>query len=116
MRGPLRVALADDHYLAREGTRQLLELGGEVVVVGSVSTGSEPVELLASAPVDVAITDIRMPPDHHLEGIEAAHRIRERHPDVGVVVLSSHRDGAHAMELFRNGTAGLAYLLKGPGR
>jgi DNA-binding NarL/FixJ family response regulator len=109
---PLRVVLADDHYLVREGTRQLLELGGEVTVVGSVGSAEELVQLVGSELVDVAVTDIRMPPGHHLEGIEAAHRIRAAHPDVGVVVLSSHADGAYAMELFRNGTAGLAYLLK----
>ena len=58
------------------------------------------------------ITDIRMPPGHHMEGIEAAHRIRAEHPGVGVVVLSQHADEAYALELLKNGTDGLAYLLK----
>lgn len=58
------------------------------------------------------ITDIRMPPDHHLEGIEAAHRIRAARPDIGIVVLSQYGDALYAMELLRDGTDGLAYLLK----
>jgi DNA-binding NarL/FixJ family response regulator len=61
---------------------------------------------------NAVLTDIRMPPNHDTEGIEAAHRIRARHPDVGVVVLSQHADEAYAFELLRDGTAGLAYLLK----
>jgi DNA-binding NarL/FixJ family response regulator len=61
---------------------------------------------------DVVLTDIRMPPGHHLEGIEAAHEIRKRYPGTGVVVLSQHSDAAYALQLFRNGTEGLGYLLK----
>jgi len=109
---PLKVAVADDHYLVREGLRQLLELGGEVEVVAGVGTAVELLAAVRRERVDVVVTDIRMPPTHHLEGIEAAHRIRSEHPDVGVVVLSAHADAAYALELFREGTAGLAYLLK----
>jgi DNA-binding NarL/FixJ family response regulator len=109
---PLRVAVADDHYLVREGVRQLLELGGEVAVVVGVGTAVELLAALERTRVDVVLTDIRMPPDHHLEGIEAAHTIRARYPAVGVVVLSAHADAGYALELFREGTAGLAYLLK----
>jgi DNA-binding NarL/FixJ family response regulator len=109
---PLRVVVADDHLLVREGTRQLLEVGGEVEVVGSAGDAVDLVSLVDATEVDAVVTDIRMPPGHHTEGIEAAHRIRATHPDVGVVVLSGHADGAYAMELFRDGTAGLAYLLK----
>ena len=109
---PLRVAVADDHYLVREGVRQLLELGGEVQVVASVGTAVELLAAVDRIPVDVVVTDIRMPPGHHLEGIEAAHEIRARHPSTGVVVLSAHAEAAYALELFREGTAGLAYLLK----
>jgi DNA-binding NarL/FixJ family response regulator len=108
----MRVAIADDHYLVREGVRQLLELGGEVTVVASVGTAVELQAALRAESVDAVVTDIRMPPNHHTEGIEAAHAIRAAHPDVGVVVLSAHADPAYAMELFRDGTAGLAYLLK----
>ena len=112
MSAPLRVVVADDHYLVREGTRQLLELGGEVRVVGTAGTVPELLDLVATHEVDVVVTDIRMPPSHHLEGIEAAHAIRANHPHVGVVVLSGHANGSYAVELFKNGTAGLAYLLK----
>lgn len=62
--------------------------------------------------IDVVVTGIRLPPDHHTEGIDAAHRIRERHPRIGIVVLSQHADATYAIELLRNGTDGLAYLLK----
>lgn len=108
----LRVAVADDHYLVREGLRQLLELGGEIEVVAGVGTAVELLAAVRRERVDVVVTDIRMPPDHHLEGIEAAHTIRAEHPEVGVVVLSAHADAAYARELFREGTPGLAYLLK----
>lgn len=106
------MAVADDHYLVREGVRQLLELGGEVEVVIGVGSAVELLAALERKPVDVVLTDIRMPPGHHLEGIEAAHAIRARYPSVGVVVLSAHADASYARELFREGTAGLAYLLK----
>jgi DNA-binding NarL/FixJ family response regulator len=109
---PLRVAVADDHYLVREGLRQLLELGGEVEVVAGVGTAVELLAVVRRERPDVVVTDIRMPPDHHVEGIEAARTIRAEHPDVGVVVLSAHADAAYALELFRDGTVGLAYLLK----
>jgi DNA-binding NarL/FixJ family response regulator len=112
MSPPIRVILADDHYLVREGTRQLLELGGEVTVVAAAADAAELLAAVQRQPADVVVTDIRRPPGHHMEGIEAAHAIRADHPDVGVVVLSNHADDAYAIELFRDGTAGLAYLLK----
>ncbi|WP_435061036.1 LuxR C-terminal-related transcriptional regulator [Amycolatopsis thermoflava] len=61
---------------------------------------------------DAVLTDIRMPPGHHMEGIEAAHAIQAEHPGTGVAVLSQHTDESYAFALLRNGTAGLAYLLK----
>ena len=112
MSTPIRVILADDHYLVREGTRQLLELGGEVTVVAAAADAAELLAAVQRQPADVVVTDIRMPPGHHMEGIEAARAIRAEHPDIGVVVLSNHADDAYAIELFRDGTAGLAYLLK----
>lgn len=72
-------------------------------------------ELLATAEEsrpDVVVTDIRMPPTHHLEGIEAAHELRARYPKLGVVILSNHADYGYALELFKDGTQHLAYLLK----
>ncbi len=109
---PLRVVIAEDHYLVREGTRQLLEASGEVQVVAAVGMPGELMDAVARLGPDAVMTDIRMPPGHHMEGIEAAHAIRARYPRMGVVVLSQHADEAYAFELLRHGTAGLAYLLK----
>ncbi len=108
----LRVVLAEDHYLVREGTRQLLELGGQVEVCAAVGTAQDLLEEVRRDPPDVVVTDIRMPPTHGMEGIEAALQIRSEHPDIGVVVLSNHADETYALALFAEGTAGLAYLLK----
>lgn len=109
---PLRVVLAEDHYLVREGTRRLLEASGEVEVLAAVGTAEELLDAVARLAPDAALTDIRMPPSHHMEGIEAARRIRREHPGVGVVVLSQHVDEAYAFELLKDGASGLAYLLK----
>ena len=107
----LRVAIADDHYLVREGTRHALE-DGDLQVVASVGTALELERAVASLQPDVIVTDIRMPPTHRTEGIDAAHRIRSDHPEIGVVVLSQYAEATYALELFAEGTAGLAYLLK----
>ncbi len=85
-----RVIIAEDNYLVREGTRQLLEIGGAVEVVAAVGSAVELVAAVDAAPPDAVLTDIRMPPTHGMEGIVAAREIRLRHPDVGVVVLSIH--------------------------
>jgi DNA-binding NarL/FixJ family response regulator len=107
----LRVVVADDHYLVREGTRHALEDGG-LEVVASVGTPGELESAVAELEPDVVVTDIRMPPTHQTEGIDAAHRIRAAHPGVGVVVLSQYAEAAYAFELLGRGTARLAYLLK----
>jgi DNA-binding NarL/FixJ family response regulator len=109
---PLRVVIAEDHYLVREGTRQLLEAGGDVVVVGAVADAVHLLAAVEELRPDAVLTDIRMPPEHHMEGIEAAHRIRARRPSIGVVVLSQHADEAYAFALLEHGTEGLGYLLK----
>lgn len=111
-RASLRVVIAEDNYLVREGTRRLLEDSGQVRVLAAVGTAGELLDAVARLRPDVALTDIRMPPGHHMEGIDAAHAIRAEHPVVGVVVLSQHTDETYALALFRDGTAGLAYLLK----
>jgi DNA-binding NarL/FixJ family response regulator len=108
----IRVILAEDHYLVREGTRQLLELGGRIDVCAAVGTADELLDEVRRDPPDVVVTDIRMPPTHGMEGIEAAIQIRAEHPATGVVVLSNHADETYAVALFAQGTAGLAYLLK----
>jgi len=109
---PLRVIIAEDNYLVREGTRRLLEDSGEVYVLAAVGDATELLDAVERMRPDAVLTDIRMPPEHRMEGIEAARAIRGRHPNVGVVVLSQHSDELYAYELLKDGTAGLAYLLK----
>jgi DNA-binding NarL/FixJ family response regulator len=108
----VRIVLADDNYLVREGTRSLLEDAGDLEVVASVDDADQLLAAVERERPDVVITDIRMPPSHTVEGIEAARRIRAMAPGTGVVVLSQYADGGYALELFKDGTDGLAYLLK----
>ena len=108
----MRVVIAEDHYLVREGTRKLLEDYGEVEVVAAVGDTDSLLEAVDRLRPDAVVTDIRMPPGHQTEGIAAALAIREKHPDIGIVVLSQYANSRYAFELFRDGTAGLAYLLK----
>jgi DNA-binding NarL/FixJ family response regulator len=117
MAEPLRVVIADDNYLVREGTRRLLEDSGQVAVQAAIGSAPELLDAVQRTRPDAVLTDIRMPVPASaggaaMEGIEAAHTIRATDPNVGVVVLSQYADEAYAFELFRNGTAGLAYLLK----
>ena len=107
----MRVALADDAVLLREGLARLLaEAGFEVV--GLAGDGDELLELVESTSPDVAIVDIRMPPTHTDEGLRAAKAIRERWPAVGILVLSQHVNARYALELLSAGTDGVGYLLK----
>ena len=115
----LRIVIADDNYLVREGTRRLLEDSGEVTVLAAVGSAPELLDAVRRQAPDAVLTDIRMPQDGAgrdpapaMEGIDAAHAIKESAPGVGVVILSQYADESYAFELFRNGTAGLAYLLK----
>ena len=85
----LRVIIAEDSYLVREGVRQLLEATGEVDVVASVGDASALLRLVEELQPDAVLTDIRMPPDHRTEGIAAAKAIRRAYPTTGVVVLSN---------------------------
>lgn len=112
MPDPLRIAIADDHFLVREGTRRALEDSSEVTVVAAVGSAVELEAAVEQHLPDVVVTDIRMPPSHRTEGIDAAHRIRSAHPEIGVVVLSQYAESTYAFELLGQGTAGLAYLLK----
>jgi DNA-binding NarL/FixJ family response regulator len=106
----LRVVVADDHYLVREGVRHALEEADGIEVVSTVDSADDLLDAVSRLTPDAVITDIRMPDG--TEGIEAAHRIRANHPEVGVVVLSQYVDGQYALALFAEGTEGLAYLLK----
>jgi DNA-binding NarL/FixJ family response regulator len=108
----LRVVIAEDNYLVREGLRRLLEDSGEVEVLACVGTAVELLDAVRRLRPDVVLTDIRMPPGHHTEGIEAARTIRASYPGTGVLVLSQHTDESYATTLFADGSAGLGYLLK----
>ena len=110
--GVMRVVIAEDNYLVREGVRRLLEDSGEVEVVAGTGDATELLDAVRRFSPDAVLTDIRMPPGHHMEGIEAARDIRAAHPDTGVVVLSQHADESYALALFADGSAGLGYLLK----
>ena len=112
MADPVRVVIAEDNYLVREGVRRLLEDSGEVRVEAVTADATELLDAVRRLAPQAVLTDIRMPPGHHMEGIAAAREIRAEHPGIGVVVLSQHTDESYVLELFRDGTAGLAYLLK----
>ncbi len=109
---PLRVVLADDHYLVREGVRQLLETDPDVEVVAACGDLDSLLAAVQAERPDVVVTDIRMPPTGLDEGIQAAEHLRETHPEIGVVVLSQFAEPAYALALLEGGTAGRAYLLK----
>jgi DNA-binding NarL/FixJ family response regulator len=112
MTSKLRVVIAEDHYLVREGTRRTLEDADDIEVVAVVGTATELEDVVPLAEPDVIVTDIRMPPGHQTDGIDAALRIRASNQQVGVVVLSQYADATYALELLSDGTEGLAYLLK----
>ncbi len=108
----LRVVIAEDHYLVREGMRRLLDGHPDVEVVAACGDLDALLEAVEAERPDVVVTDIRMPPGGVDEGIQAARRIRETQPDLGVVVLSTYSQPSYALALFESGTAGRAYLLK----
>jgi DNA-binding NarL/FixJ family response regulator/class 3 adenylate cyclase len=109
--GTMRVVIADDSVLLREGIAKLLEESG-FDVVGQSSTADDLLLKVRSYKPDVAIVDIRMPPTHTDEGLRAAKEIRERHPEVGVLVLSQYVEAGYALELLQGSAEGVGYLLK----
>lgn len=109
---PIRVIVAEDDYLVREGTRAVLDAHPETEVVGTASDPASLEALFEDREVDAAILDIRMPPTHTTEGIDLALKLREIHPDVGIVVLSQHHDPEYVLALLEGGSERLAYLLK----
>jgi class 3 adenylate cyclase len=108
----IKVVLADDNVLVREGVRALLDASDGIEVVGVASDAPSLMATADELEPDVVVTDIKMPPLFQLEGINCAHDIREKHPGTGVVVLSAHDDEAYALALLGHGQSGLAYLLK----
>ncbi len=109
---PIRVVLAEDHYLVREGVRRVLAALPEIEVVAVCGDLDALLEAVETYEPDVVVTDIRMPPGGTDEGIQAAERLRDSHPEIGVVVLSQFSQPGYALALLESGTARRAYLLK----
>jgi DNA-binding NarL/FixJ family response regulator len=108
----LRLVIADDSYLVREGLGQLLAGVPALDVVAMCDDMYSLVEAIDRESPDVVLSDIRMPPFKGSEGIQVAARLRETHPGIGVVILSQYADPSLALELFESGSEGRAYLLK----
>jgi len=106
----LRVVLAEDDVLLREGLASLLERSG-FRVVGQAGDAARLLALVDTQAPDLVVVDIRMPPSHTAEGLDAARQIRRQHPQVAILVLSAHVEVEHAMELLASGH-GIGYLLK----
>jgi len=107
----MRVVLADDSVLLREGVARLLEDAG-MEVVGQAGDAEDLLRKVHAHKPDVAVIDVRMPPTHTDEGLRAAAQIRDVHPQTGVLVLSAYIDEGPALELLSDSAAGLGYLLK----
>jgi len=108
----VRVVVAEDSLLVREGIARLLDLQPEIEVVALVGDFPSLMAAVDADPPDVVLTDIRMPPTGSDEGIQAATALRESHPAIGVVVLSQYAEPAYALALLEDGSQRRAYLLK----
>jgi DNA-binding NarL/FixJ family response regulator len=111
MSDPIRVVIADDSVLLREGLCRLLEESG-FEVVGQAGDAEDLMRKVGAHKPDVAVVDVRMPPSHTDEGLRAAHQIRADHPGVGVLVLSQYVEEAYALDLLAQSTESTGYLLK----
>jgi DNA-binding NarL/FixJ family response regulator len=109
---PIKVVLAEDSYLVREGVRRLLEHEPDIELVAVCEDYDSLLEAIAGTEPDVLLTDIRMPPTGTDEGVRAAERLRQLRPTAGVVLLSQYADPAYALAFLEGGTEGRAYLLK----
>jgi DNA-binding NarL/FixJ family response regulator len=107
----MRVVIADDAVLFREGLARVLQAAG-IAVTAQVGDGEQLLERVRADPPGAVVVDIRMPPTHTREGLDAALAIRAAHPEVGVLVLSQYVEPHHAIQLLQNGTGGVGYLLK----
>ena len=109
---PIRLVIAEDHYLVREGIRRLLETQPDLEVAAVCGDLDSLLAAVKEEKPDVVVTDIRMPPGNADEGIQAAERLRETDPDIGVVVLSQYANPTYALALLESGSARRSYLLK----
>jgi DNA-binding NarL/FixJ family response regulator len=109
---PIRLVLAEDHYLVREGVRRLLEAQPDLDVVAACGDLDSLLTAVEAERPNVVVTDIRMPPGDSDEGIRLAERLRATNPDVGVVVLSQYANPGYVLRILAGGSARRAYLLK----
>ena len=109
---PVRVVLAEDNYLVREGVRQLIEHQDGIELVAACEDLAGLRAAVEEHAPDVVLTDIRMPPGLRDEGLQVANELRRTHPRIGVVVLSQYAEPEYALALLESGAAGRAYLLK----
>jgi DNA-binding NarL/FixJ family response regulator len=109
---PIRIVLAEDNYLVREGVKTLIESQPELELVAVCEDFDSLISAVTEQQPDVVLTDIRMPPTSTDEGIRAAEQFREISPKTGVVVLSQYSEPAYALSLLEKGSEGRAYLLK----
>jgi DNA-binding NarL/FixJ family response regulator len=109
---PIRVVLAEDHALVREGISRLIGAQTDLELVAVASDLPQLIEIVEQHQPDVVVTDIRMPPTGTDEGIQAASWARTHRPDMGIVVLSQYASPSYALALLEEGSAGRAYLLK----
>src|SRR4051795_162670 len=107
----MRVVIAEDSVLLREGIARLLEESG-FEVAGQANDAEELLRKVGAHKPDIAIIDVRMPPTHTDEGVRAAHRIRAEHPGTAVLVLSQYVEEAYALDLLSESTERIGYLLK----
>jgi DNA-binding NarL/FixJ family response regulator len=107
----MQVMIADDAVLFREGLARVLQAAG-IGVTAQVGDGEQLIARVRADPPDAVVVDIRMPPTHTHEGLDAAQRIRAEHPEVGVLVLSQYVEPHHAIQLLQDGASGVGYLLK----
>ena len=107
---PIRILLAEDHKIVREGTRQLLEQAPDLTVIGEAADGEEAVRLASELHPDVVVMDVRLP---RLNGLEATRAIKQQHPDLPILILSAYDDDRYIFPLLDAGASG--YLLKTAG-
>jgi DNA-binding NarL/FixJ family response regulator len=107
----MQVMIADDAVLFREGLARVLQAAG-IQVLAQVGDAEQLLARVRASPPDAVVVDIRMPPTHTREGLDAAQRIRAEHPEVGVLVLSQYVEPHHAIQLLQDGASGVGYLLK----
>ena len=111
MSDPIRVVIAEDSVLLREGIARLLEESG-FEVAGQAGDAEDLLRKVGAHKPDVAVVDVRMPPTHTDEGLRAAREIREKHPETGVLVLSQYVEPEYALDLLAESAEGVGYLLK----